>query len=162
MIGIDWGVAQVATTTSDGHDLPRAGHGREAADRLARYQRMMARRKPLPGRPASKGYREAGRQAAMAYRKVTRQRQDTARKWAKKVVRDHDVLAVEDFRPKFLAKSTMAGKAADAAIGTIKAELIAMARKHGRGLHHVRSRVPQGQELRPCDARPGWSGPGWC
>ncbi|MGW1123293.1 hypothetical protein ACWD5B_40440, partial [Streptomyces tanashiensis] len=30
--------------------------------------------------------------------------EDTARKWAKKVVRDHDEIAVEDFRPKFLVR----------------------------------------------------------
>ncbi|WP_268959893.1 RNA-guided endonuclease InsQ/TnpB family protein [Nonomuraea montanisoli] len=137
VIGIDWGVAQIATTTSDEHDLAHAGYGRKAAERLARYQRMMARRKPQPGQSASKGYREARRQAAKAHRKVARQRQDAARKWAKKVVRDHDVLAVEDFRPKCLAKTTMARKSADAAIGTIKAELIAMARKHRRDLRLV-------------------------
>lgn len=55
----------------------------------------------------------------------------------KSVVRDHDALAVEDFRPRFLAKSTMARKAADAAIGSVKRELIAMARKHGRIVHLV-------------------------
>ena len=101
---------------------------------------------------------------------------------------------MEDFRPKFLAKSTMARKAADAAIGATKRALIEMGRKHGRDvrlvhpahttmdcaqcgartkhalplsetnvyLHRVRSRLPQGQELRPRDARPGWSQPGWC
>ncbi|MCW2875157.1 transposase, partial [Actinacidiphila oryziradicis] len=40
-------------------------------------------------------------------------------------------------RPKFLAKSTMARKAADAAIGATKQALIHMARKHGRELHLV-------------------------
>ncbi len=55
-----------------------------------------------------------------------------------KVVRDHDTIAVEDFRPKFLAKSTMARKAADAAISATKAELINMARKHDRDLRLVR------------------------
>ena len=155
---------------------------------------MMARRKPAKGRPASKGYREAKRQTAKLHKKVARQRQDTGRKWAKRVVRDHDALAVEDFRPKFLAKSTMARKAADAAIGATKTALIEMGRKHGRDrapgaprahhhglravrsenqarttsfgtnlyLHRVRSRIPQGQELRPRDAGPGWSQPGWC
>jgi putative transposase len=59
----------------------------------------------------SKGYRRAQRQAAKQHKKVAWQRQDTARKWAKTVVRDHDVIAVEDFRPRFLAKSTMARKA---------------------------------------------------
>lgn len=137
VIGIDWGVKETATTTSDTHDLPHAQHGKKAADRLARYQKMMARRKPARGRAASKKYREAKRRAAKTHKKIARQRQDTARKWAKKVVRDHDVLAVEDFRPKFLAKSTMARKAADGAISATKGALIEMARKHGRAVHLV-------------------------
>jgi putative transposase len=33
------------------------------------------------------------------------------------VVEDHQLIAVEDFRPRFPARSTMARKAADAAIG---------------------------------------------
>ncbi len=137
MIGIDWGVKETATTTSDDHDLPHPQHGRTAAQKLARYQRMMARRRPAKGQAASKGYREAKRQTAKLHRKVAAQRQDTARKWAKKVVREHDALAVGDFRPKFLAKTTMARKAADAAIGATKKALVEMARKHGRAVHLV-------------------------
>ena len=136
-IGIDWGVKETATTTSDAHDLTHAEHGKRAAQRLARYQRMMARRKPARGQAASKGYREARAQAAKLHKKVARQRQDTARKWAKRVVTDHDTIAVEDFRPKFLAKTTMARKAADAAIGATKTALIEMGRKHGRDVRLV-------------------------
>jgi putative transposase len=137
VLGIDWGVRETATTTSDAHDLPHLGYGRTAARKLAHYQRMTARRKPKRGQAASKGYREARRQTAKLHKKVARQRQDTARKWAKKVVRDHDVIAVEDFKPKFLAKSTMARKAADAAIGVTKTALIEMGRKHGRDIRLV-------------------------
>ncbi|MGW1119359.1 RNA-guided endonuclease InsQ/TnpB family protein [Streptomyces tanashiensis] len=137
VIGIDWGVRETATTTSDDHDLPHAEHGKASAQRLARYQRMTARRRPVKGRAASKRYRSAKRQAAKVYRKIARQREDTARKWAKKVVRDHDEIAVEDFRPKFLAKTTMARKAADAAVGATKRALIEMGRKHGRTVHLV-------------------------
>jgi putative transposase len=97
----------------------------------------MARRKPGKGKPASAGYKRARRKAARAHAKVAAQRQDTARKWAKSVVRDHDQVAVEDFRPKFLAKSSMARKAADAAIGAAKKSLIEMAAKHGRVVHLV-------------------------
>jgi putative transposase len=136
-IGVDWGVKEIATTTSDAHDLPHPGHGRTAAEKLARYQRMTARRKPAKGQPGSKGYKTAKRQVAKAYKKVARQRQDGARKWAKGVVRDHDQVAVEDFKPKFLAKSTMARKAADGAIGATKTALIEMGRKHGRSIHLV-------------------------
>ncbi|MGP4092210.1 RNA-guided endonuclease InsQ/TnpB family protein, partial [Streptomyces sp. KR55] len=46
VIGIDWGVKETATTTSDAHDLPHSEHGRKAAAKLSRYDRMMARRKP--------------------------------------------------------------------------------------------------------------------
>lgn len=136
VIGIDWGVKQIATTTSDDYDLPQPGHGKNAAHRLARYQRM-ARRRPGRGRAASNGYRQAQRQAAKLHEKVARQRQDTARKWAKKVVADHDAIAVEDFRPRFLAKSTMARKAADAAVGAAKKALIEMGRKYGRDVRLV-------------------------
>ncbi|GAA3306703.1 RNA-guided endonuclease InsQ/TnpB family protein [Nonomuraea dietziae] len=137
VLGVDWGVKETATTTSDAHDLPHAEHGRNAGQRLARYQRMMARRKPKKGHAASKGYREAKKQTAKLHKKVARQRQDTARKWAKAVVTDHDAIAVEDFRPKFLAKTTMARKAADAAIGATKHALIEMGRKHGRDVRLV-------------------------
>jgi putative transposase len=137
VIGVDWGVKETATTTSDAHDLPHAEHGKKAAAGLARYQRMMARRKPPKGKAGSKGYRHAKRQTAKLHKKVARQRQDTGRKWAKSVVRDHDAVAVEDFRPKFLAKTTMARKAADAAISATKTALIEMGRKHGRTVHLV-------------------------
>ena len=137
VLGVDWGVTETATTTSDAHDLPHAEHGKRAAQRLARYQRMMARRRPARGRAASKGYRHARTQTAKVHKKVARQRQDTARKWAKRVVTDHDAIAVEDFRPKFLSRTTMARKAADAAIGATKTALIEMGRKHGRDIRLV-------------------------
>ena len=137
VIGVDWGVKETATTTSDVHDLPHAEHGRKAQAKLSRYDRMMARRKPAKGQAASHGYRKAKHSRAKAHKKVARQRQDTGRKWAKRVVTDHDAMAVEDFRPKFLARTTMARKAADAAIGATKNALIEMGRKHGRDVHLV-------------------------
>ncbi|WP_409471272.1 RNA-guided endonuclease InsQ/TnpB family protein [Streptomyces sp. HC307] len=137
VIGVDWGVKETATTTSDAHDLPHTEHGKKAATKLSRYDRMMARRKPPTGRAASKGYREAKHLRAKAHQKVARQRQDTGRKWAKRVVTDHDAIAVEDFRPKFLARTSMARKAADAAIGATKQALIEMGRKHARDVRLV-------------------------
>ncbi|MFF0432651.1 RNA-guided endonuclease InsQ/TnpB family protein [Streptomyces sp. NPDC004327] len=137
VLGVDWGARETATTTSDAHDLPHAEHGRKAQAELTRYDRMMARRKPKKGQAASNGYREARRLRARTYKKAAQQREDTGRKWAKKVVRDHDAIAVEDFRPRFLARTTMARKAADAAIGATKQALIEMGRKHGRDIRLV-------------------------
>jgi putative transposase len=137
VIGVDWGVKETATTTSDTHDLPHAQHGKKAQHKLSRYDRMMARRRPKKGHVASKGYREAKKWRAKTYAKIARQGQDTARKWARRVVTDHDAIAVEDFRPKFLARSSMARKAADAAIGATKKALIEMGRKHERDIRLV-------------------------
>ncbi len=123
---------EIATTTSETHDQPHPEHGKKANVKLSRYDRMMARRRPKNGRAASKGYREAKKWRAKTYQKIARQRQDGARKWAKDVVRDHDSIAVEDFKPKFLAKTSMARKAADAAIGVTRKALLDMGRKHGR------------------------------
>ncbi|MFB7936293.1 RNA-guided endonuclease InsQ/TnpB family protein [Streptomyces sp. NPDC056049] len=136
-IGIDWGVKETATTTSDDHDLAHAEHGKTAAAKLAHYQRMMARRRTPKNKPDTKGYGKARRAAAKVSKKIARQRQDNGRKWARAVVRDFDHLAVEDFKPKFLAKTTMARKAADAAIGATKTALVEMARKHGKTVHLV-------------------------
>ena len=136
-LGVDWGVKDIAVTTSDAHDLPHPEYGKKQAEKLARCQRQMARRRPGPGQKPSAGYKRAKRKAAKAHAKAAAQRQDTARKWAKGVVRDFGQIAVEDFRPKFLAKTTMARKAADAAIGATKRALIEMAARHGRTVHLV-------------------------
>ncbi|RVW01878.1 RNA-guided endonuclease InsQ/TnpB family protein [Rhodococcus xishaensis] len=130
-IGVDWGVTTTATTTDAHHDLPYLGHRRRCAAELAKAQRRMARRHRKGG-PPSNGYRRARRQAAKLHKKAARQNRHDSRVWAKKVVDNHQLIAVEDFTPKFLARSTMARKAADAAIGAAKRELIDRGRRAGR------------------------------
>jgi putative transposase len=131
-IGIDWGVRAVATTTDPEYDLTHSEYGKCASTELARGQRAMARRKPARGQRASKGYLGAKRAVAKLSKKVARQRQDTARKWATKVVANYGAVAIEDFKPRFLAKSRMARKSADGTIGATKATLIEYAQRAGR------------------------------
>lgn len=131
-IGIDWGVKTTATTTNPDYDLPHLGYRRRCAGELAKAQRKMARRRRAKGQPQSKGYRDAARQAAKLHKKAARQNTHASRQWAKRVVDDHDLIAVEDFKPKFLARSTMARRAADAAVGAAKRELIERGMRAGR------------------------------
>jgi putative transposase len=131
-VGIDWGVSTIANANDKEYDLPHPEFGKKAAQRLARYQRQMARRKPKRGTKASRGYRKAKHNAAKTYKKVARQREDTARKWSRRVVSNHNRLAVEDFKPTFLAKSTMARKSSDAAIGATKKHLLYYAQQAQR------------------------------
>ncbi|MFF4875170.1 RNA-guided endonuclease InsQ/TnpB family protein [Micromonospora sp. NPDC000668] len=131
-IGVDWGVTTTATTTNPAYDLPHLGHRRRCAAELARVQRKMSRRRRPRGNPPSKGYLRAKRQAAKVHKKAARQNTHDSRQWAKKVVDDHSVIAVEDFKPTFLTRTTMARKAADAAIGAAKRELINRGTRAGR------------------------------
>jgi putative transposase len=131
-IGIDWGVSTTATATDPAYDLPYHGHRRRCAAELARAQRRMARRQRPRGQAPSEGYQRARRQAAKLQKRAARQNTHTARLWAQRVVADHRVIAVEDFRPRFLGKSSMARKAADAAIGAAKRELIERGTRAGR------------------------------
>ncbi|WP_229706088.1 RNA-guided endonuclease InsQ/TnpB family protein [Micromonospora sonchi] len=131
-IGVDWGVTVTATTSDPAYDLPYLGHRKRCAAELARVQRRMSRRRRPRGNPPSKGYLRAKRQAAELHKKAARQNTHDARQWAKRVVDDHSLIAVEDFTPKFLARSTMARKAADAAIGAARRELIDRGMRAGR------------------------------
>ncbi|MQY21878.1 RNA-guided endonuclease InsQ/TnpB family protein [Nocardia macrotermitis] len=136
-IGIDWGVSTTATTTHEAFDLPHWGHRKRCAAELARAQRTMARRH-RKGRPQSRGYADAKRLAARLAKRAARQTMHDSRVWAKRVVQTHGLIAVEDFKPVFLAKSTMARKAADAAIGVAKRELVERAVRAGRKVVMVR------------------------
>jgi putative transposase len=131
-IGIDWGVTTTATTTDPAYDLPHLGYHKRCAAELAKAQRKMARRRRPKGQPQSQGYRDAKRHAAKLQKKATRQNAHASKQWAKLVVDNHAMIAVEDFNPTFLAKTTMARKAADAAIGACKRELIKRGTRAGR------------------------------
>jgi putative transposase len=131
-IGIDWGISTPATTTDPAYDLPYHGHRKRCAAELARAQRRLARRRRARGQKPSRGYQQARRATARIERKAARQNLHTARTWAKRVVEDHQLIAVEDFRAKFLTRSTMARKAADIRLGGLKKELIDRATRAGR------------------------------
>jgi putative transposase len=131
-IGIDWGVSTTATTTDPAYDLAYGGHRKRCAAELARAQRRMARRRRRRGQAPSKGYLRARRQAATLHKKAARQNVHAARQWTRSVVENHQTIAVEDFRARFLTRSSMARKAADAAIGAAKRELIERGKRAGR------------------------------
>jgi putative transposase len=132
VIGIDWGVTTTATASDPAYDLPYHGHRRRCAAELARAQRKMSRRRRPRGHAPSGGYRRSRREAARLHKRAQRQNTHAARVWAKRVVAAHQTIAVEDFRPRFLARSRMARKAADAAIGAAKRELIERGVRAGR------------------------------
>lgn len=152
-VGIDWGVKTTAATASidtatretddsDRLDLPYQGFEKRGRNTLKRIQRAMSRRhrKGKSWAEQSRGYRKAKRQYAEIKRRITRQREDTANKWAHRVCEANDIIAEEDFKPRFLAKTTMARKAQDAAIGATKRILEWQADKNQRTIIRINPR----------------------
>ena len=136
-IGIDFGVKTTAATTDSAYDQPHRQRRRVTHRELSTAQRTMACRH-RGARSQSKRYKKAKLAAAKLQKKAARQAKHDARLWARRVVDDHGLIAVEDFKPRFLAKSTMARTAADAAIAATKRTLIEYGRRAGRKVVLVR------------------------
>jgi putative transposase len=97
----------------------------------------MARRKRPKGHPPSRGYRQARRAKARIEKHAARQARYAARVWANRVADNHQLIAVEDLRLKFLAASRMARKAADIALGATRRERVERAVRAGRQVVNV-------------------------
>lgn len=162
-LGVDWGVAETATTaTVDtstreideaiNYDLLHPQFREKSAAPIAKQQRKMARRRRPKGQPKSKGYQKAQRDYAKAHKRVANQRKDTGHKWARRVAQENPRIAVEDFRPRFLSKTTMAAKSADAGIALLKSILIWQAIVAGADLRMVDPRNTT-TDCANCDAR---------
>jgi len=99
-------VTTTASTTDPAYDLPYLGRRKRCAAELAKAQPKMSRRY-AKGKAQTRGYKRAKRDAAKLHQKAANQNRHDGRVWAKAVVDNHQLIAVEDFKPKFLAKSTM-------------------------------------------------------
>jgi putative transposase len=127
-IGIDWGVSRVAITDQGPEfDLECGNQIANTAGELKKAQRKLSR-----ATKGSNGRAKACKAVARLHLKRARQRRDRAFKWARKIVSNFSHIAIEDFKPKFLAKSTMAKKASDGAVGMTKQILETMAEQAGR------------------------------
>lgn len=132
VIGIDWGVKTPATTTNPQFNLGYTPRVKDNAKALARYQKRMDRHCKAQQWEA---YRKVRKKAAKLHRRVKNQRKEQSRKWAQNIAKNHDVIAVEDFKPKFLmANKKTAKKAAENAIGLVKRELVDAAKTYGCNL----------------------------
>lgn len=89
VVGVDVGIASFLTT-SDGEHVTNPRHGRKSAARLAQAQQVLARKKR-----GSANRRQARSVVANRHRKIADQRRDFHHQTARRLVNDHDVIAVE-------------------------------------------------------------------
>jgi len=114
-VGVDLGIKDFAVT-SGGNKIANPRHLERRARNLARYQRRLAR-----CRKGSANRAKARAKAARAHRKVRAARTDFLHKTSTRLVREHDVIAVEDLAVKNMVRNRSLARAiSDCGWGTFR------------------------------------------
>ncbi|WP_287522429.1 transposase [Okeania sp. SIO2C2] len=130
-IGIDVGLKKILTTNT-GETISVPNLYRKVQSNLGRKQRKVPRKQN-----GSNNWKKAQNRIARLYQKIARQREDFHYKTAHKLVKQYDLIAVEDLKIKGLAKNTKLSKSIyDVAWRTFIEKLNAVAVK--RGVHIVK------------------------
>ncbi len=134
VVGVDLGVKTLAVT-SDGEEFANPRSFDKHARRLAKYQRMMARRKPAPGQRASNNYRKAQRKAGRVHAKITDARADTIHQATTRLARTYDIVCIEDLNVAGMVKNKRLARAiSDAGFAEFRRQLEYKTAWHGKRL----------------------------
>ena len=142
---MDLGVKDFAVT-SDEQRIPNPRHLERRARNLARYQRRLAR-----CQPGSANRAKARAKAARAHRKVRAARADFLHKTSTRLVRDHDLIVLEDLAVKNMVQNRRVAKAiADCGWGTFRAMVEYKAARYGRRVIVIDRWFPSSKTCSAC------------
>ena len=144
-VGIDLGVTHFAAT-SDGDKVANPRHLERKAKNLARFQRRMAR-----CRKGSANQRKAAAKVARAHRKVRNARSDFLHRASTRLVREHDVIVIEDLNVSGMVRNRhMARVISDCGWGEFRRQLAYKCERYGRRLVIIDRWYPSSRTCSAC------------
>ena len=145
VVGVDLGIKDFAVT-SDGQKIPSPQKLPHRARALARYQRRLAR-----CQKGSANRAKAKAKVARAHRKVRASRADFLHRASARLVRDHDVIVVEDLAVKNMIRNRKLAKAiSDCGWGEFRRQLEYKAARAGRHLIVIDRWYPSSKTCSAC------------
>ena len=145
VVGVDLGIKDFAVT-SGGKKIPNPRSLAKRERGLARYQRRLARCQQGPANRA-----KARAKVARAHRKVRASRADFLHRTSARLVRDHDVIVIEDLAVQNMVRNHLLAKAiSDCGWGEFRRQLQYKAARAGRRLIVIDRWYPSSKTCSAC------------
>lgn len=144
-VGIDLGLKEFLIT-SDGERVKNPKYLKQSLDKLAKLQRELSRK------PSQSNRREKARvKVARQYEKITNQRQDFLNKLSTRLIREYDVLCLENLKVCNMVRNRSLSQALlDTSWSTFKRKLIYKASWYGKTVSFVDTFYPSSQTCSCC------------
>lgn len=150
-VGLDMGIKSFAVT-SDGISFENHKYLTQSEKKLARLQRQLSRKQK-----GSHRWEKARLQVAKLHEHISNQRKDMLHKLSTKLVRQNDVICIEDLAPKNMVRNHYLAKAiSDVSWGEFRRQLTYKAVWYGKKVVVIDRFYPSSQLCSECGVQ--WAG----